>query len=131
MIDSEHTLELVINNKLIHSSNKSGLRPLMETINIIKEKYSTNKDIILNDKITGLAAAKLIIYCGQIAQINSELASKKAIELLLKSNTHIKAKTVVDKILNKDKTAQCHMELKSETLTPEEFYLELKRIINI
>ena len=131
MIDSEHTLELVINNKLIHSSNKSGLRPLMETINIIKEKYSTNKDIILNDKITGLAAAKLIIYCGQIAQINSELASKKAIELLLKSNTHIKAKTVVDKILNKDKTAQCPMELKSETLTPEEFYLELKRIINI
>lgn len=131
MINPQHTLELIYDNVVIYSSNKSRLRPLMEAILVIEEKYSSYKELKLNDKTIGLAAAKLIIYNGKIHEIHTEIASKNAVELLSKHNISIYAKKIVDKILNEDKSAQCPMEIKSENLTPEEFYNEFKKILNL
>jgi len=130
MINSKNTLELLSEGKIIYSSDKSGLRPLIEMISIIKEKYSSYDNLELNDKVTGLAAAKLIIHLGKIIKIHTNIASSSAMELLLKHNIQVYAAIIVKQILNKDKTAQCPMELKSEKLNPEEFYTELKKIMN-
>lgn len=131
MINPKNTLELIHNTDVIFTSDKKRLRPLMDAIILISEKYPNYDNFKLNDKIIGLAAAKLIIYSGKINEIYTDVASESAINILSENNIRIVAKTTVTQIFNNDKTGQCPMEIKSKDLSPREFYNELKRLMNI
>jgi len=76
---SKYSLALVQGDKIIYSSDDSGLTPLWDCL----EKYRQAKDkFILFDKVIGLAAARLVVYSGIIAAIHTRLISQPAKQLL-------------------------------------------------
>lgn len=117
---SRYFLALIKDDRIVFSSDKSGLRPLIECINKFKLK-----DCILHDKVVGLAAARLIIYSEMFSRVITPLASRPAVELLNNANIILKATLVVDNILNKDKSSICPMELKAQNLSNKDFFLEI------
>jgi len=121
----EYSLALVKEDRILFSSDKTGLRPLIECIN----NNSELKDCILYDKIVGLAAARLIVYSGIISSVITDLASKQAIELLEENKITIDPKKIVDNILNKDKSFVCPMERRAEaSKNNKDFFLEINKI---
>ena len=105
---TKYSLALVQENKIIFSSDGSGLKPLWDCL----EKYRQSNDkFILFDKVIGLAAARLIVYSGIIAAIHTRLISQPANQLLKENKVKIEADEIVDNILRKDKTAVCPGEL--------------------
>lgn len=120
----KHSLILVKDGKIIHSSGKSGLRPLVECIQKFKGKVD---DCVLCDKVVGLAAARLIVYSHMVSMVITETASEYAVDLIKKNNMGIKAKNVVENILNKEKSSVCPMEKKAlETEDNEQFFKNFK-----
>jgi hypothetical protein len=120
---AKFSLVLEIQGNLVFSSDKQGIRPLLECV---KQHRGTITGANLYDKVIGLAAAKIIIYSGMISEVETPLASKKAIALLKKNNIIINAKVVVDSILNKEKKDTCPMEKKALTYKDnEEFWNSL------
>lgn len=121
---TEYSLALIKDNNIVFSSDKSGLRPLIECIKECKSKF---KDCILHDKVVGLAAARLVVYSKIISLVITDIASKSAEELLNKNSVIVKAQKIVDNILNKDKSAICPMELKAQRINNnEDFFSEIK-----
>ncbi|MBU1204463.1 MAG: DUF1893 domain-containing protein [Nanoarchaeota archaeon] len=122
----KYSLALIKDNNIVFSSDKSGLRPLIECIKEYKSKF---KDCILHDKVVGLAAARLIVYSNMISLVISDVASKPTGELLNKNNVIIKAQKIVDNILTKDKSAICPMELKAQRIdNNKDFFSEINNI---
>lgn len=121
------SLVLYHKGKPVYQSQDSGLRPLIVCINACKDTYAFCR---LYDKVIGLAAARLIVYSGMIASVTTPLASKAAVALLRENHIQIKADTIVDHILNKDKTGQCPMEELAEGMGTEAFYRELSQRMN-
>lgn len=118
-----YSLVLVSNEKKIFQSSLSGLRPLMECV---KTNYSL-RDCTLYDRVIGLAAARIIIHSGMISNIITPLTSGLAKKLLEENNIAIRAEKIVERILNKDKTAACPMETKAlEAKSNEEFFKFMK-----
>ncbi len=107
---TKYSLALIKDNKILFSSKKSGLRPLVECTKEFKSKF---KDCTLYDKVVGLAAARLIVYSAMINLVVTDLASKPAKEFLEKNNIKINAKNSVDNILRKDRKGVCPMEIKA------------------
>lgn len=128
-IDFEkYSLLLIKDNKIIHSSEESGLRPLLNCITIIKKEHPTIRGCILHDRAIGLAAAKLVVYSRNISGVNARIASRPAIEFLEQNKIPIQAETVVDNILRKDKKGICPMELlASKIKSPKKFFEEIKK----
>jgi len=123
----DNSLVLKKGDKVIYATTRRGLRPLFDCITIEKSKFDS-RECVLFDKVIGLAAARLVVYCGFIASVNALLASKKAVELLNDSGVSIQAETVVDRILNMDKSASCPMEQKASKFSDNEaFYAELRK----
>lgn len=125
---AKYSLALIKDDEIIFSSDKSGLRPLIECVDGHKSKI---KDCILHDKVIGLAAAKIIIYSGMISKIISRVSSKSAIELLKKNNIKITPQIIVDNILNSDKLNICPMESKAMAFKDNGlFFSEMARSVN-
>jgi len=123
---SQYSLALIKDDKIIFSSDKSGLRPLIECI---KKSKGKEANCILFDKVIGLAAARCIIYSGFISNVIAGTASEKAIESLEKNSIKVKAATIVKNICNKDRTGICPMEKKAlEAADNATFYNELAAI---
>lgn len=105
---SKYSLALVQGDKIIYSSDDSGLTPLWDCL----EKYRQAKDkFILFDKVIGLAAARLVVYSGIIAAIHTRLISQPAKQLLKENSIKIEADEIVANILRKDKSAVCPGEI--------------------
>ena len=105
------SLLLISNGRAVFTSDKSGIRPLVECV--IKFN-NIDKKCVLMDKVVGLAAARIIVYAGFIDFVITPLASKKAIDLLEKHKINIAYDEFVDCILNKNKDSTCPMEQKAE-----------------
>jgi len=101
----------VRDDEVLFSSEKKGLRPLVECISEMKGKVD---DAILYDRAIGLAAAKLIVYSGFIIRVITPLMSKKAKVFLDDNKIETEYEKIVDTILNSDKTDSCPMEKKAE-----------------
>jgi hypothetical protein len=101
------SLQLFCRNKLVFSSDGSGLRPLVECIHACKGKYA---ECTLQDKIVGLAAAKLIIYAGFITSVHAGTVSEPAKSSLLEHKIALTCDSLVKNICNKDRTDLCPME---------------------
>ncbi|VVC03382.1 Uncharacterised protein [Candidatus Bilamarchaeum dharawalense] len=117
MIFSKYSLVLVNEDKVVFQSSLSGLRPLVECV-----KTNAGGNCILYDKVIGLAAARIIVHSGLISKVVTPLASYPAKKLLEEDGITVEADEVVEKILNKDKTAPCPMEVKALEMDNEQFF---------
>ncbi len=123
---TKYSLALIKDNNIVFSSDKSGLRPLIECVKKYKSKF---KDCTLHDKVVGLASARFIVYSNMISLVITDVASKPAEELLNKNNIILKSNKIVNNILNKDKSAICPMEIKAQGIdNNKDFFLEINDI---
>lgn len=72
------SLVLYNGDEVIFSSDKSGLRPLLECI------QKGKKGDRLFDKVIGLAAARLIAHSGIACVVSTPIISKPAVDYLKK-----------------------------------------------
>lgn len=119
------SLILYSGERVVYESDGSGLRPLLLCILENMGKY---EDCRLFDKVIGLAAARLIVYSKMIADVDTLLASRLAIEHLEKNSIEIKAEKIVDNILTEDKEDTCPMEKKATAMEDKEFFDYFKRL---
>lgn len=118
------TLHVYDDDKLVFSSTKDRLIPLMEYLANTPQPRS----VVIFDKIMGNAAALLAVE-AQAREVFSPLGSALAIRTL--DEFHIKHHLVktVPHIMKPDGSDWCPMEKLSVGKTPEEFYQEMKRRI--
>ena len=104
--ENNYSLVLAKENKVVHTSLKKGLQPLIDL-------YHDQKQVLegshIADKVIGKAAA-LILIESNINELYAELISDNAIEILDKSNIRYEYKTRVKEIRNRDNTDMCPME---------------------
>jgi hypothetical protein len=125
---SKYSLAVYEKNKLIYSSQDKGLRPLFDCL----EKLEGKSGLILHDKIIGMAAAKLIVYSGIIAEIITTVASIPAKKFLEDNGIIITADEVAANIMTKDKSAICPGEVIAlNTEAPDDFFRRIKSMLNI
>lgn len=117
---TKYSLILVKDKKIIYSSDKSGLEPLLECI----QKYNNLKNCRLYDKVIGLAAAKLIVYANMFSSIITRVCSKKAKYLLEKRGVEIKTKKIVNYIFASNRSSLCPFELKAQQIKNEKLFFE-------
>ena len=122
---TKYSLALIKEDKIIFSSDKSGLRPLIERIN----EFNDENNCTLHDKVIGLAAAKLILNSNIIKEIKTNVISQPALDYL-KDKISVKYETVTKNILNKEKTSVCPMELKAIELSDKDFLKHIENIFN-
>lgn len=114
---------LVKDGKIAAQYSGRGVAPILA---MHENQRNVMPGAILVDRVIGRAAASAVI-CGKCAMVQTELISKDAIELLQKYNVKIRYTTVVEKILNRDKSDICPMEkLVSEIEKPEDMLAALK-----
>jgi len=116
---TKYSLALVQGDKIIFSSQATGLKPLWDCLEHYRQ---ANDAFILFDKVIGLAAAKLVVYSEIISQIQTLLVSHPAKKFLEDNSIPIKAKNTVDNILTKDRQSICPGEIIAlNTETPDDF----------
>ena len=123
---SDDTLRIYKEDRLLFSSNRERLLPLME---YIETHTPYEKDVTVLDRVVGNAAALLMvkIYCKETY---SELGSKLAEETLKQLGIDYHFARTVPYIENNQRDGMCPMEQLSIDKTPEEFYQLLKERIS-
>jgi hypothetical protein len=115
---TRYSLAIFEEERLLHSAAGGGLWPLRDAL----EKYRDHNGLILHDKIMGLAAARMIVYSGTIAEIAAGVASIPAKAFLEEKGIGLSASEVADNILTQDRSAVCHGEVIAlETQEPDAF----------
>jgi len=119
-----YSLALFHEDRIVFSSAKEGLRPLVECIRACRGRFSGCE---LHDRAVGLAAAKLVVATGgMINRIVARRASERAMALLKRHSVPIVAGEVVPILLNRDRSGPCLMERKaSATEDPHQFLREI------
>ena len=120
-IFTDDTLQIYDGDKLVFSSKKERLLPLIE--------YITNVDTARNpvtifDRVMGNAAALLSVKANS-REVFSPLGSEIAINTLDKYGIVYHLTEIVPFILRPDGVRMCPMEELSIGKAPDEFYLEL------
>ncbi|OGN91531.1 MAG: hypothetical protein A2Z75_07645 [Chloroflexi bacterium RBG_13_50_10] len=123
-LTSGNTLRVYKGNKLLFTSDKDRLLPLVEYI----EKFaSRHRNVVIFDKIMGRAAALLCVkaHCGEVY---SPLGSQLAVEVLGKRGIKYHLTRTVPCIQTPNEN-MCPMELLSVGKEPEEFYRLIKNLL--
>lgn len=118
---------VLVKGEEIITSNKTGIRPMME---FIKENLNL-KGFSVADKIVGKAVA-MLFRKAEIKEVYAEVLSVSALQFLEEAKIKVTYKTLTDKIINRTKTGMCPMEetvLNIENF--EEGYLALKNKIGM
>ena len=125
---TKYSLALVQGDKIIYSSDDSGLKPLWDCLG----KYRQSKDkFILFDKVIGFAAARIVVYSGIIEAIQTKLISQPAKQFLKENKIKIEADEIVANILRKDKSAVCPGEIIAlNTDDQHEFFTKIAAMIS-
>lgn len=118
-----YSLAVFLRGKKIYSSTDSGLRPLWDFLS----KYDRSENnLLLHDKVTGLAAARLAVYSGLFAEIHTSLVSKAAKNFLEENRIKLEFSNLVENILNKNQSAVCPGEtIALENLAAPVFYAKI------
>jgi len=123
-----YTLAMFHGDKRIFMSRESGLRPLVEWLDIFRGKY---RDCRLHDKVIGLAAARMIVASGLISEVLTLVASRPARDFLTTAGISLQSGHCVDNILTNDRTGICPGEVIAlETPDPDEFRRRIHRLVN-
>ncbi len=123
---SSDTLRVYKGDKLIFSSDKDRLLPLLEYI----DRFSPHhQQVVIFDKIMGNAAALLSIKAG-CQEVYSPLGSQLAAKTLDKYGIKYHLAKVVPYIQKPGGEDMCPMEKLSIDKGPEAFYKVMRNIIN-
>ncbi len=123
---SGDTLQVYEGERLVFSSDKDRLLPLLEYIG---QSAVSPRAVLIFDKITGNAAALLSVKAGG-RQVFSPMGSQLAVETLDKHGVKHHLTEIVPYIERADGAGMCPMEKLSLGKGPEDFYQEMKNIIN-
>ena len=122
---SDDTLRVYKDSKLLFSSNKERLLPLLEYI----DRFAPHHRLVLIfDKIMGNAAALLSVEAS-CQEVYSPLGSQLAINTLEKYGIKYHITEIVPYIQQPNGEDMCPMEKLSLDKGPEEFYEVMKAII--
>lgn len=125
---SKYSLALFEGNNLIYCSEDKGLRPLFDCL----EKNKGKSGLILHDKVIGLAAAKLVIYSGIIAEVVTGVASIPAKKFLEDNGIIVKAFDVAANIMTMDRSTVCPGEVIAlNTEARKDFIQKIKTLLNV
>jgi hypothetical protein len=119
---SDDTLRIYRSGKLVFSSKKDRLLPLMEYIASCQDGRNP---IIIFDKIMGNAAALLAVI-AKAREVFSPLGSELAIKTLDRYGIKYHLTQIVPFIMREDGRALCPMEQLSLGQSPDEFYEIMK-----
>ena len=122
---SNDTLRVYLGDKLLFTSNKDRLLPLLEYLD---EFAPHHQQVAIFDKIMCNAAALLSII-ADCQEVYSPLGSQLAIKTLDKYGIRYNIVEIAPYIQRPDSEDMCPMEKLSLDKTPEEFYEALKSII--
>ena len=118
-----NSLMIYDENKLIYSSNKDGIRPHLEAIELLGDQLHGK---IMVDKIVGRAAALLMLY-SQAREIHALVLSSPAKELLEGKVDYVYNK-LVDQIKTKDGRIYCPFERMVQNIDdPNEAYYNIQK----
>jgi len=123
---SDDTLRVYEGNKLVFSSRKDRLLPLMEYLDRFAPAHER---VVIFDKIIGNAAALLAVR-AKCVEVFSPLGSELAIQTLEKYGINYNFTRIVPTIQRADGEDMCPMEKLSIGKEPEEFYQTMVEIIN-
>ncbi len=119
---SNDTLRVYRGKKLLFTSKKDRLLPLME---YIAGSGTGRPPVTIYDKIMGNAAALLSVRANA-REVDSPLGSELAIKTLAKHGIVYRLSKVVAHIVRDDGQGMCPMEQLSTGKEPEEFYRVMK-----
>jgi len=125
-VASDDTLWVYKGDKLVFSSRKDRLLPLMEYLDRFAPEYT---GVVIFDKIIGNAAA-LLAAKAQCQEVFSPLGSELAAQTLEKYGIAYHFTRIVPAIQRIDGEDMCPMEKLSLGKEPEEFYRTMVDIIN-
>lgn len=123
---SDDTLRVYEGDKLVFSSRKDRLLPLMEYLDRFAPEH---KGVVIFDKLIGNAAALLAIKAG-CREVFSPLGSEFAAQTLAEYSIAYHFIKIVPAIQRDDGEDMCPMEKLSLGKEPEEFYQAMIEIIN-
>lgn len=103
----EYSLILRDRDKILFSSKKKGLLPLLECVIAWHGKVNNT---FLTDKVVGGAAARVIIESKMIGTVMTGVISNGALKLLESHSIPVKWKERADIILRSDRKKICLME---------------------
>jgi hypothetical protein len=118
----DDTLRIYRGARLIYSSKKDRLLPLMEYIAVRK---TVRGPLIVYDKIMGNAAALLAVVV-EANEVYSPLGSELAVKTLEQYDIKYHLKKIIPFIMRDDGKGMCPMEQLSIGRSPEEFYSIMK-----
>jgi hypothetical protein len=117
-LQSNDTLRIYEDSRLIFSSTKDRLLPILEYI----EQFPKRNSVIILDKIVGNAAALLAVK-ARAKEVDSPIGSRMAITTLEKYGVQFHISDTVPYIQKDDVGVEiCPMEKLSFNKDPEEFY---------
>ncbi|WP_394010993.1 DUF1893 domain-containing protein [Anaerococcus cruorum] len=127
LLENSYSIVVVKENKVVNTSNKNGLMPILDLYNNDK---SLLKEASVADKVIGKAAALLLIEAG-IKELYTDLISENAISILDDTNIKYIYKTKVKEIRNRDNTGRCPMEeLSLASANADELLAKIKEKFN-
>jgi len=121
---SDDTLRVYDGDRLIFTSSKDGLQPLLKYVDRI---VPHRDEIKIFDKIMGNAAALLSVK-ADCKKVYSPLGSELAIKTLSDYNAEYYFTEIVAYIQNRERQGMCPMEKLSINKSPEEFYEVVRRL---
>jgi hypothetical protein len=124
-LDSNDTLQIYREETLVFASEKDRLLPLME---YLATNNSGERPVTIFDKIMGNAAALLAVKAN-CREVYSPLGSELAVKTLEKHNIEYHLTEIVPYIIREDGKGMCPMEKLSIGKGPEEFYREMRSLI--
>lgn len=122
---SGDTLRVYRDGRLVFSSEKDRLLPLMEYIG---RCGASPPSVVIFDKVTGNAAALLSVKAGG-AEVFSPMGSRPGADTLDRYGVKYQLAEIVPSIMRADGSAMCPMEELSLGKSPEDFYQAMRKII--
>ena len=116
-LKSDETLRVYADDRLLFSSRKEGLLPLLEYLG----GFDSEQGVLIFDKVVGNAAVLLAIK-ARCQELYSPLGSQFAVTTLDKYGIRHHISDVVPYIQQANGEKMCPMEELSLDKTPEEFY---------
>lgn len=124
-LSSKDTLRVYQDSRLLFSSSKDRVVPLLEYI----DRFAANhRPVVIFDKIMGNAAALLSVKANS-QEVFSSLGSQLAIKTLENYNIKYHLTRIVPYIQKASGEDMCPMERLSIGKDPEEFYQTIKEFI--
>jgi len=122
---STDTLWVYDGNRLLFTSSKDGLKPLLEYVDRVIPHQNKVK---IFDKILGNAAALLAVK-ADCKKVYSPLGSELAIKTLSDYSIEYYFVKIMPYIQNREGKGMCPMEKLSIDKSPEEFYKEVRHLV--